>query len=239
MMQATDKQENPTRSGLVTAPELKRHGFFRNVFSGIKSLLEGMKVTFHYLSHPSTVVTQQYPENRATLKMMERYRALLTMIHDENGLHKCTGCQICHDNCPNASINVVTRSNPVSGKKELDRYIWRMDSCTFCNLCVQVCPFGILKMDGSFEGAVYDRRLFVFTLNHYAGPAAGLLAKVADPEERKKMIEPRDRYSGPVPLNGQELAGVKALKKAESGCCGGSGGCCSDSQGSQGSKEMK
>jgi triosephosphate isomerase len=35
------------------------------------------------------------------------------------------------------------------------------------------------------------------------------LAKVADPEERKRMIEPRDVYAGPVPLTGTAIAGVE------------------------------
>ncbi|OFZ20408.1 MAG: hypothetical protein A2X94_08305 [Bdellovibrionales bacterium GWB1_55_8] len=203
--------------GVIESPEIKRGGFLKNIFTGMISLAKGMKVTFHYFSHPSTVVTQQYPENRDTLKMFDRFRAHLTMAHDEKGQHKCSGCQICQKACPNASISVVNRSNPVTGKKELDRYVWRMDSCTFCNMCVQVCPFGTLKMENQFESSVYDRRLLVYTLNRYAGPTAQVLGKLESDEERTKQMEPRDPYSGPTPMNGQAMAGVAALgeKKGE------------------------
>jgi len=199
-----------TKFKTIEAPEIKRGCFISNVFTTLGSLWKGMKVTLYYFTHPSTVVTQQYPENRNTLKMMERFRSQLIMVHDENGHHTCTACGICEQNCPNASITVLGRKNPVSGKKELDRYIWRMDSCTFCNLCVQVCPFGTLEMAGNFEAATYDRRLFVYTLNRYAGPDQKNLLKIENLEDRKKQMEGRDIFGGPVPLSGHSIAGLQA-----------------------------
>jgi len=209
------KMSEQNNASVVVAPEIKRGWFLANWVSGFWSLLKGMKVTGHYFFRPSTVITQQYPENRATLKMFERFRGQLALIHDENQYHKCTGCQICQEACPNGSIVISTRANPVNGKKELDRYIWRMDSCTFCNSCVQVCPFGALKMENGFEHAVYDRRLFVYTLNHFAGPTIQQLGKVTDPEERKKMLDVRKRYEGDVPLAGVSIAGLAGLKASE------------------------
>ena len=198
----------------LVAPEIKRGCLMGNIFNALGSLWKGMKITIYYLTHPSTVVTQQYPENRETLKMMDRVRAQLTMAHDE------TACGICDQNCPNGSINVVDRKNPITGKKELDRYIWRMDSCTFCNICVQVCPFGTLEMKGNFEASVYDRRLFVYTLNKYAGPDQKNLLKIENLDDRKKQMESRDIFGGPVPLSGQSIAGLEAgvfdqLRKTE------------------------
>src|SRR5208283_2076386 len=100
------------------------------------------------------------------------------------------------------SIKLITRKDPVSGKVELDRYIWRQDSCTVCYACVQACPFGGIEMRPDFENAVYDRRLLIYTLNRYAGPPASVLDKEKNPEARRKMMEPRDPYGGPVPANG-------------------------------------
>lgn len=182
-------------AGKVTSgPEVKR-GFLGGIFAGLVTLLQGMWVTLSYLVRPSTVVTQQYPENRETLKMTERFRSMLSMIHDNDGYHNCTTCGICVTACPNVSINVVSKKD-AAGKKVLDRYIWRMDSCTFCNACVVACPFGAITMTGKFESAVYDRSLLVFALNKYAGPPASALKKIEDPVERKKMIEPCTPYSG-------------------------------------------
>jgi NADH-quinone oxidoreductase subunit I len=182
------------------------------LLSALLSLLKGLRVTFYYFSHPSTVVTKQYPENRESLIMFERFRSRLVMQHDEEGLHKCTACKICEQACPNGSIQVITRKNPALSKTELDAYLWRLDTCIFCNACVQVCPFSVLKMDGAFEQSVYDRRLLAYNLSRYAGPTSTALAKVSDPQEKKKLIEPRTPYYGPLPMGGTALAGLAAVE---------------------------
>jgi NADH-quinone oxidoreductase subunit I len=180
---------------------------------GLGSLLKGMRLTLNYILHPSKIVTRQYPENRATLKFPERYRAMLVMPHDETGYHKCTACRMCEKACPNNSITILSRKGPVSGKMEIDRHVWRMDSCIFCNNCVQSCPFGALAMTHQFENAVYDRRLLIFNLNRYAGPPASVLTACENDEIRRSMMEPRDRYGGPTPMSGAQLPVVKPVMK--------------------------
>ncbi|MBF0503358.1 MAG: 4Fe-4S binding protein [Candidatus Riflebacteria bacterium] len=208
------KSETRTFAGkpvnVTIGPRFNKMGVPAKVVFSLKSLMEGMWLTLSYLLSPSTVVTKEYPENRLTLKFPERYRATLRLTNDENGFFKCTGCKMCERACPNLSIKVITRKGPVSDKMELDRYIWRQDSCTFCNSCVQVCPFKALNMTHDFENAVYDRRLLIYCLNRYAGPAAGILA-AQDEETRKKMMEPRQPYGGNVPMNGYQLPYLKAL----------------------------
>ena len=186
--------------GTIRSPAEVPHGFFGGIVFGLISLLKGMAVTFRYFARPSTVVTQQYPENRATLKMTERFRSLLVMVHDQDGCHSCTACGLCQTVCPNASLRVVTAKD-AAGKKFLKNYIWRLDTCTFCNACVQACPFGAVAMTGAFESAVFDRRLLTYSLNRYSGPPANVLKKIADPAERKKLMEPCAPYSGPAPLD--------------------------------------
>ena len=179
--------------------------------SALAGLVKGMLLTLGYLLRPSKVVTKQYPENRKTLKFPQRYRAMLHLIYEENGYHRCTACRICEKACPNSSIKVLSRKGEITGKNEIDRYIWRLDSCVFCNACVQSCPFNALEMGHEFENAVYDRRLLIFNLNRYAGPPASVLNKQPDLEIRRKMTEPRDRYGGPVPLNGTAIPMVQPL----------------------------
>lgn len=191
---------------------IKERPFFQKIIFAFASLLKGMRVTIHYLFKTSTVVTQQYPENRATLKLADRLRAQLSLIHDDNGYHKCTACHICEQACPNASIHVLERPVSATGKAELDYFIWRLDSCTFCNLCVMVCPFSCLKMNSTFESSVYDQRLLVYNLTKYAGPTSTVLMKIPESENREKMIEPRDMYSGPTALDGFYMAGIPILE---------------------------
>lgn len=201
---------DPSAASEIVAPRPAAQGIIRAVLDGIGSLLKGMKVTFYYIAHPSTVVTRQYPENRKTLRMADRFRGQLAFVRDENNYHKCTACHICETACPNGSIRVVDRKGPITGKNEIDYYVWRFDSCTFCNMCVIVCPFAALVMLPKFESAVYDQRLLIYNLNHYAGPASAALMKVADPAERGKMMEPRGFFEGPVPLCGEKLPGCPA-----------------------------
>ena len=58
--------------------------------SALASLAKGMRLTFSYFRRPSKIVTRQYPENRATLKFPPRYRAMLKLIYEDNGYHRCT-----------------------------------------------------------------------------------------------------------------------------------------------------
>jgi NADH-quinone oxidoreductase subunit I len=125
--------------------------------------------------------------------------------------HKCTGCGSCQEACPNGSINVVTRYSEITEDREIDQFVWRMDSCLYCNACVQACPFDAIEMSHGFENAVYDRRLLVYNLNQIAGPPANMIELEDDPEIRKRMIDKRERYGGPVPMNGHPLPNLRPL----------------------------
>ena len=115
--------------------------YFVSIFKGFHSLIKGMEVTGVELVTPK--VTEQYPENRAELHIPERFRATLEFIYDENGGHKCIACGSCERNCPNQTISITKRMVDLpDGKKKmkLDKYMYDLGSCTFCGLCVQVCP---------------------------------------------------------------------------------------------------
>lgn len=210
-MQGTKKETRTLGGQTIPVIVVRSRQEPATIPAALGGLAQGMRLTLGYFVRPSKIMTQQYPENRATLKFPPRYRAMLKLAYDDQGYHRCTGCGLCAKACPNGSLKVLSRKGPVTSKNELDRYIWRMDSCTVCNACVQVCPFGALEMTHSFENAVYDRRLLIFSLNRYAGPPASVLAAQTDAAVRKQMMEPRGRYDGPVPLNGTAMPVVKPL----------------------------
>ena len=86
----------------------ERYTYLSTVTFALKSLLSGLKVTLTEFFTPK--VTEQYPENRKTLKISERHRARLIMSHDENGANRCIACGLCQNACPNGSISIVTKS---------------------------------------------------------------------------------------------------------------------------------
>ncbi|MDR0517427.1 MAG: 4Fe-4S dicluster domain-containing protein [Fibromonadaceae bacterium] len=142
--------------------------YFHATVTGPISLLKGLSVTLKYFLNPKRIVTEQYPENKAVLKMHERFRGRVELIHDEQGLHTCTACGMCEKACPNASINVLATKS-IAGKKILGKYIYRLDSCTQCGLCVESCSFGSLRMAHDFELASTHRSSFEMVLNKTEG----------------------------------------------------------------------
>ena len=143
--------------------------YIKEVLSGVKTLLTGMKVTGYYFSHARTeIITQQYPENREELKMFDRFRGEVIMPHDENNEHRCTGCSACEVACPNGTIEIISdRKENEEGKKKkvLDQFIYHLQMCTMCGLCIPSCPTDAIIMGQEFEHAVFDRADLTKLLN--------------------------------------------------------------------------
>lgn len=142
--------------------------YLKEIILGVWSLMKGMKVTGSYFLRPSTIVTQKYPNNRKDLVMFDRFKGEVVMPHNEYNEHKCTGCGICEINCPNGTIEVISKSiTTEDGKKKraIDKHIYRLGMCTFCALCVKTCPSDALAFSQEFEHAVFNRALLIKTLN--------------------------------------------------------------------------
>ncbi len=142
--------------------------YIKDVLKGLKSLLTGMKVTGYYFTHHKEIITEQYPDNRETLKMADRFRGEVVMIHDENNEHACTGCSACELACPNGTIKIINKFEiNAEGKKKkaIDTFIYHLELCTMCNLCIIACPTDTIKMEPNFEHSVFDRNLLTKVLN--------------------------------------------------------------------------
>jgi len=142
--------------------------YLKEIINGVWSLLKGMKVTGSYFFRPGTIVTQKYPDNRKNLVMFDRFKGEVVMPHNDKNEHKCTGCGICEINCPNGSIEIISKTIITEdGKKKrvIDKHIYRLSMCTFCALCVKTCPSNALAFSQEFEHAVFNRALLIKTLN--------------------------------------------------------------------------
>lgn len=142
--------------------------YIKEVAGAVRSLLTGMKLTGYYFTHPKEIITQQYPDNRDTLKMADRFRGEVVMVHDENNQHACTGCSACELACPNGTIKIINKFDITpegKKKKAIDTFIYHLEMCTMCNLCVVACPTDAIKMAQTFEHSVFDRGLLTKQLN--------------------------------------------------------------------------
>ena len=141
----------------------------RDIFSAIRSLWKGMKLTGYYFTHHNEIITQQYPSNRETLSLPERFRGEVIMPHDEHNEHTCTGCTACELACPNGTIKIITKFEVTPDgkkKKALDTFVYHLELCTMCNLCVIACPSDAIIMAPTFEHSVFDRSKLTKVLNN-------------------------------------------------------------------------
>lgn len=141
--------------------------YFSNLGSGIASLIKGMQVTGKEFVTPK--ITEEYPDNRDNLPVADRFRAVLTLKYDDQGDHKCIACGTCERVCPNGTISLGIKTVDTwdgKKKKKLDKYMYDLGSCTFCQLCVTNCPTDALDFSNDFEQAVFTRGKLVKKLNY-------------------------------------------------------------------------
>lgn len=183
--------------------------YFSSLGSGIASLLKGMQVTGKEFVTPK--ITERYPEDRETRHVPERFRAILELIYDKEGNHKCIACGTCERVCPNGTISLETKmvDTPAgTKKKKLDKYFYDLGSCTFCDLCVTNCPTDALRFSNDFEQAVFTREKLVKKLNYMPEKEEPALS----PEELAKAAAEREAK---IAAAKAKAAALKAAREAE------------------------
>ena len=76
-------------------------------------------------------------------------------------------------NCPFATIKIeASKITTEDGKtiRVLDKYVYDLGRCTFCQLCATTCPHHAIKFTNEFEHAVYTREKLVKQLNRTDNP---------------------------------------------------------------------
>lgn len=141
--------------------------YFKGLGQGVTSLFKGLSVTGKEFVTPK--ITEKYPDNRENMNISQRFRARLELVYDKDGNHKCIACGTCERVCPNGTITLETKMTETwdgKKKKKLEKYIYDLGSCTFCQLCVQNCPTHALDFSNDFEQAVFTRDQLVKKLNY-------------------------------------------------------------------------
>ncbi|MFC2007809.1 4Fe-4S binding protein [Chloroflexota bacterium] len=112
-------------------------------------IVKGLIVTISHLFRHPTV--SQYPEQRLNVSRRIRGNELVW------SREKCTGCGTCAKTCPQGAIEIITSTNHVENKYEVEKYQVDTGYCIQCGLCVEACPYDAVFMGYAFERAQYRR----------------------------------------------------------------------------------
>jgi len=135
--------------------------YFREIFSGLWSLLVGMKLTLRYSLQPT--ITCHYPFE--TLDITPNFRGHTDLAIDlDTADHKCIVCGMCENACPSQCITVVGEKPEGSKKKVLTGYGLDFTKCSLCGNCVEVCPTSALEYSQEYQLAGFSRHDFHFDL---------------------------------------------------------------------------
>ncbi len=122
--------------------------YFKEIFYGGLSLIEGMVVTGRRLFRP--LVTVQYP--RKKIPLSSAYRGHIELkIFEDTGAHKCIVCGNCEKTCPSGVITVQGVKEKEKGPKTATHYVIDFSKCSLCGLCVEICPTQTLKYSREYE----------------------------------------------------------------------------------------
>ncbi|MCP4673762.1 MAG: NADH-quinone oxidoreductase subunit I [Desulfobacula sp.] len=136
-------------------------GYFSEIFTGGKSLLVGLGVTFKALISP--VVTVQYPREKVDIS--PEMRGHIDLVKDsETGLHKCIVCGLCMKNCPCGAIVVKGEKQEGVKGKVLTLFSLEFSQCSLCGLCVESCKKNAIEFSNEYEIAAFSRDAFHFDL---------------------------------------------------------------------------
>lgn len=135
--------------------------YFKQLFSGFRSLLVGLKITSKEMVKP--VVTLQYPHE--SLKMTPRFRGHIELIKDlESGGNKCIVCGMCQRACPSGCITIAGEKPEGAKRKVLTQYILDFTKCSLCGLCVESCKPAAITFSKDYNLAGPIKEVYIYDL---------------------------------------------------------------------------
>ncbi len=136
-------------------------GYFSEIYTGGKSLLVGLGVTFKALISP--VVTVQYP--RELTEISPNMRGHIDLVKDpETGKSSCIVCGLCAKNCPCGCITVKGEKQEGVKGKVLTKFVLDFSMCSLCGLCVESCKPSAIEFSNEYELAGFSREDFIYDL---------------------------------------------------------------------------
>jgi NADH-quinone oxidoreductase subunit I len=130
---------------------------FKEIFTGSKSLLVGMRITLQQFFKPQ--VTVHYPHE--SLKMAKRYRGHILLVREPGTDHSlCIACKSCEKACPSDCIVVNGIKREGDKKKSVTEFKLDFTKCSLCGSCVEVCPVDALEFSKEYNLASTSKESF-------------------------------------------------------------------------------
>lgn len=134
---------------------------FSEIYTGLKSLLIGMRITIGEFFKPQ--VTVHYPYE--TLKIPPRYRGHIELVRDPaTGLTKCIVCKLCEKACPSDCITVEGIKPEGAKRKRATTYRLDFTKCSLCGSCVEVCRDQAIRFSREYNLAGLSKEDFIMDL---------------------------------------------------------------------------
>lgn len=124
-------------------------------------ILKGLWVTLRrYFSRKATI---PYPEK---VKIpSERFRGVLRLHRNEAGEPLCIACKACQRACGTNCFTIEGERPEGSKTMRPTQFDWKLERCSFCGLCVEVCPTKAIRFSKEFRMATLSKEAFLFHMS--------------------------------------------------------------------------
>lgn len=123
-------------------------------------ILESMLVTLKYTF--SRKATIQFPEE--VKEPSDRFRGILRLHRDEKGDPLCIACKMCQRTCPQNCFD-IEGAKDANNKMRPVKFDWKLERCSFCGFCAEVCPTSAIRFSKEFRLSTLDRSTLFFHLS--------------------------------------------------------------------------
>lgn len=154
---------------------------FVEIYSGVKSLFIGMRITIGQFFKPT--VTVHYPYE--TLTIPPRFRGHIELVCDPaSGKPKCFVCKLCEKACPSDCITVEGIKPEGAKRKTVTSYRLDFTKCSLCGSCVEACRDGAIRFSREYNLASTNKDDFVMDLFQRLEAEAAVRSVNSEPRAR-------------------------------------------------------
>ncbi len=132
--------------------------FFRSIL--LFDILQGLWVTLRRYFSPKATI--QYPEK--VKPPAERFRGILRLHVDEAGAPLCIACKACQRACGTDCFDIEGERPEGAKTMRPTKFDWKLDRCSFCGLCVEVCPTQAIRFSKEFRMTTLVKESLFFHL---------------------------------------------------------------------------